>query len=433
MARKIRFPLKMKNGAEVRTLDELRDNFDLESVLGYFMDGKLLTWLADRYYDDKAEAVSTLTADMPDLNAKLCEILEVEYQPEDDAADLEYIQRRNEKLKILSSVTDDKEILDNIDSVAITQDDLFDILVALPEKVYLYGEKFFIPLGIENICYIGINNPLITLFSDMDFHKEENISFKDVGDIDEYGEDEDYVKTVEWYTKAAEQGYAWAQCILGSMYYDGEGVEEDKNKAVEWYKKAVEQGYARASYELGEMYRYGYGEEEDISKAVEWYTKAAEQGYARASYKLGEMYYDGYDVEEDHAKAVEWFTKAAEQGYVDALKELGNMYYIGIHVKKDYTKAAEWYTKAAEKGDVDAQSDLGDVYYAEQDYTKAVEWYRKAAEQGDFCAQNDLGNMYYNGQGVEQDYAKAVEWYRKAAEWGNDSAKSHLKELGVWL
>lgn len=39
MARKIRFPLKMKNGAEVRTLDELKANFDLESILGYFTDG----------------------------------------------------------------------------------------------------------------------------------------------------------------------------------------------------------------------------------------------------------------------------------------------------------------------------------------------------------------------------------------------------------
>ena len=80
MARKIRFPLKMKNGVEVRTLDELKENFDLESVLGYFIDGKLATWLADRYYDEKAEAVSALSAEMPDLNAKLCEILEVEYQ-----------------------------------------------------------------------------------------------------------------------------------------------------------------------------------------------------------------------------------------------------------------------------------------------------------------------------------------------------------------
>ena len=71
MARKIRFPLKMKNGAEVHTLDELKENFDLESVLVYFTDGKLATWLADRYYDEKAEAVSALSADSPELNAML--------------------------------------------------------------------------------------------------------------------------------------------------------------------------------------------------------------------------------------------------------------------------------------------------------------------------------------------------------------------------
>ena len=71
MARKIRFPLKMKNGAEVHTLDELKENFDLESVLGYFTDGKLATWLADRYYDETAEAVSALSADSPELNAML--------------------------------------------------------------------------------------------------------------------------------------------------------------------------------------------------------------------------------------------------------------------------------------------------------------------------------------------------------------------------
>lgn len=119
MARKIRFPLKMKNGAEVRTLDQLKENFDLESVLGYFVDGKLSTWLVDRYYDEKAAAVSLLSADMPDFNTKLCEILEVEYQANEDDTDLELIKRHNEKYRILSTFTTDKELLDNIDNVAM--------------------------------------------------------------------------------------------------------------------------------------------------------------------------------------------------------------------------------------------------------------------------------------------------------------------------
>lgn len=163
MAKKIRFPLKVKNGAEVRTLEELKENFDLESVLGYFTDGRLATWLSDRYYDEKAEAVSALSADMPDLNAKLCEILEVEYQAENDETDVEVIARRREKLRILSSVTDDKEILDNVDLVAMDQDELYDILDEGSNKVYLYGEKFEIPFGKENVSYIGVNTPLVII------------------------------------------------------------------------------------------------------------------------------------------------------------------------------------------------------------------------------------------------------------------------------
>ena len=147
MARKIRFPLIMKNGTEVRNLEELQENFDLESVLGYFTDGKLQTWLADRYYDEKAEAVSNLSSDMSDLNAKLCEILEVEYQADEDNTNMERIEKRKKKLQLLSTVTDNRIILDNVDYVAITQDDLFDILDEEPEIVYLYGDKYSIPFG----------------------------------------------------------------------------------------------------------------------------------------------------------------------------------------------------------------------------------------------------------------------------------------------
>ena len=182
MVKKIRFPLKMKNGTDVRTLDELKDNFDLESVLGYFTDGRLVTWLSDRYYDDKAEAVADLSTDMPDLNVKLCEILEVEYEAEADETDVDLIARRREKLQIISSVTDNREILDNIDRVAMDQDELFDILDESPEKIYLYGDKFEIPFGKKNISYIGINKPLVIIdknkFSEE--FEEKGISFKNV-------------------------------------------------------------------------------------------------------------------------------------------------------------------------------------------------------------------------------------------------------------
>ena len=39
----IKFPLEMRNGVQVRNITELRENFDAEKVVGYFLEGKLKT------------------------------------------------------------------------------------------------------------------------------------------------------------------------------------------------------------------------------------------------------------------------------------------------------------------------------------------------------------------------------------------------------
>ena len=57
--------------------------------------------------------------------------------------------------------------------------------------------------------------------------------------------------------KAAEQGHAAAQYMLGLCYELGEGVEQDQVKAVEWYRKAAEQGQAVAHCSLGRCYAEG--------------------------------------------------------------------------------------------------------------------------------------------------------------------------------
>ena len=184
MAKKIRFPLMMKDGTAVRTLEELREHFDLESVLGYFADGKLKTWLADRYYDEKAQKIAELTAGMPDLNAKLCEILGVDYSAESDDIDFEYLQKRQKKLNALKMITDDQTILEKVDAVAFDQDELFDILDEAPAKIYLCGEQFSIPYWYK------------------------------YGDC---GLDKDITKAIEWYKKAYANGAAYAKDLLSEL------------------------------------------------------------------------------------------------------------------------------------------------------------------------------------------------------------------------
>ena len=75
---------------------------------------------------------------------------------------------------------------------------------------------------------------------------------------------------MEWYRKAADQGDADAQWILGFMYEKGKGVAKDESTAVEWYRKAADQGYARAQRNLETMYAQGRAEQpqSDASEQV---------------------------------------------------------------------------------------------------------------------------------------------------------------------
>jgi len=66
-------------------------------------------------------------------------------------------------------------------------------------------------------------------------------------------------------------------------------VVQDKDKAVEWYMKAAEQGYANAQNNVGECYFNSVGAVMDKTKAIKWFTKAAEQGHAKAQNNLGDF------------------------------------------------------------------------------------------------------------------------------------------------
>lgn len=97
------------------------------------------------------------------------------------------------------------------------------------------------------------------------------------------------------YRKAAEQGLAYAQTILGMMYMKGCcGVERDKAQGMTGVRKAAEQGYAAAQLllGLGVMYESGLG---NRAQAVAWLLKVLENQDAdpathwAAAMALGEL------------------------------------------------------------------------------------------------------------------------------------------------
>lgn len=171
MAKKIRFPLKLAEGAEVRTLEELREHFDLEALLGYYKNKKLLTWLEDRYLEGEAEAVRALDEAAPDFQKRLCEVFQVEYTGSE--VDLEEVGRRQERLKRLRMVTDEQEYIDHIDQVAFDQEDLADLLDEEQTTIYLCGEKFTVPASRKGVAYVGIHEPAVHISGTLPEDPEE--------------------------------------------------------------------------------------------------------------------------------------------------------------------------------------------------------------------------------------------------------------------
>ncbi len=266
------------------------------------------------------------------------------------------------------------------------------------------------------------------------------------------GVEQSYTEAFKCFKKAAEQGNAKAQNCLARCYEKGQGVEQSYTKAVEWYKKAAEQGDAHGQYCLARCYEKGQGVEQSYTEAVKWYKKAAEQGDTYGQYYLGQCYQRGEGVPQSYTEAVKWYKKAAEQGNMWAQCDLGECYEKGQGVVQSNTEAAKWYQKAAEQRhpwaqsayekllkklkkekevEVEAWYQKGENYYygengVQQNHTEAVKWYQKAAEQGHARAQYLLGICYWHGYGVEKSLEESVKWYQKAAEGGDEDAQYEL-------
>lgn len=188
MAKKIRFPLEMEQGVEVRSMEELRDNFSLARVLVYVSNGKLITWLRDRYAEDIANEIEELSVDDKELPKKVCEIFDVEYD-EQIAIDLEKAEERNRKLSILKEYTTEQRFLDAVDNVAFSQDDVYDLLDEDVKTIFFCGDKFSIPLSKKGITYIGVNNPIVVIDSKDEVNwKEKDITLVDVTYDEKYQE-----------------------------------------------------------------------------------------------------------------------------------------------------------------------------------------------------------------------------------------------------
>ena len=164
MAKKIRFPLEMENGIEVRSIEELIENFSLFKVLEYVDNGKLVIWLRDRYENDIADQIEQLDKTDKELKKRVSEIFGILYNEEVEKS-LEEAEERAKKLKKLKEFTEEEKYEKVIDNIAFEQDDIYDLLDEGKDTIYLCGGKFSIPLSKCGVSYIGINKPILIVNS----------------------------------------------------------------------------------------------------------------------------------------------------------------------------------------------------------------------------------------------------------------------------
>lgn len=179
--------------------------------------------------------------------------------------------------------------------------------------------------------------------------------------------------------------------ILGYCYQTGNseiGIKPDGQQAIEYYTSAADLGYACAQNNLGACYQKQVGVKQNDQLAVQYYQLAANQGYVPALHNLARCYEQGgIGIKPDDQQAANCYQLAVNAGDTEALSKLGYCYQHGIGVqKKNEKKAVECYTKGADLGDANARYNLAYCYElgigVDQDEDKALDFYSLAANQG---------------------------------------------------
>ena len=241
----------------------------------------------------------------------------------------------------------------------------------------------------------------------------------------------DFTTAIKEWTPLAETGNAKAQGQLARLYFRGEGVAKDPKQSANWARKAADQGDANGQNLLGIFIAHGEaGFNKDEAEGAKWFTKAAEQGLATAQYNLGAAYWEGRGVKEDSAIAESWVRKAAEQGHAEAQFVVG-MYMSRNEVSEtDFDKLSEWLRKSAEQGFAPAQKQLGDFY----SFAVTKEMYDRAYALEEIV---QLAAWAGIAKAMPRDLVTAYVMYALAAKSGDDQtqqgAKARLAKLETQL
>ncbi|MEI7025182.1 hypothetical protein [Paenibacillus sp. y28] len=152
----VRFPLRLRDGQEARTLEEVIAFFDPVKITGYFLDGRLAMWLEQRRYSELHEQLAVLhTCERAELPSRLCALFQVP----------------SEVLSGLQLVFSQEELDERLKGIH----------AAGNPQIHLAGSEFRLTDAFPDVVYIGVNRPQITLLpADPDAFAAKGIVFQDI-------------------------------------------------------------------------------------------------------------------------------------------------------------------------------------------------------------------------------------------------------------
>ena len=234
-------------------------------------------------------------------------------------------------------------------------------------------------------CYLSSRPPILPIPSPREYDKRPSLerSFE-IEKIEMYR---------EWIFKAMEQQFAPAQTqhglFLHANFPDDDECEEH---AVNLYRRAAEQGYAPAQALLGDRYLNGIGVPQNDDEAVKWFRKAAEQGLGIARISLGFCYYEGKVVPQNNLEALKYFYLAILQMWCDEMvhaKILGKTNQIFAELgENDIDEFIKWVQHRSGEKSFDNLLGAGFLMLSVLNNQTAV--VKKLAELGADVNQSDL-------------------------------------------
>ena len=255
-----------------------------------------------------------------------------------------------------------------------------------------------------------------------------------------------YTKSVGIYPnphtiQAAEKGHERTQLALAGIYFrthvdsnNRTQVSEEIEQSYYWFKKAAEQGNAKAQAILGAI----------NCCAHSWNFRAKKNFFLIGKKPL---------IRENWEKAITWYKKAAAQGNLEARFWLNNLHLAGLKIERDIGEEVIFATAQDLKGDMDAKLELAlttlvsSHKFSRKEMQVAVGFIEDLAEQGHSRSQQWLGILHitqgfsptiglilkeypqYQRELMPIDYKQAVHWLREAAKQDNLAALMMVGQL----